>query len=173
MNAQRHSRAAPSAVDENTPTMGSLPSIPLGKGSIEQAVFGARRASVLSQGSGRLSNGLPPANSTMRMTGSKSGRALEEFEIEPCGSGPAESSKLEERPKKKLRNCVNEHFIRSPAPSPTPTRVTRAMVARQVEEATTPTRVTRSASKRLAELANTPRSSYDGAARRSKSLKRL
>lgn len=107
MHAQRRVIAAP-VVDENRPVMSSLPSIPLGKGSIEQAVFGARRASVMSYGSGRLSNGLPPANSTMRMTGSKSGRALEEFDTEPRATGPAESSKLEERPKKKMRSCVNE-----------------------------------------------------------------
>ncbi|KAB5589153.1 hypothetical protein CTheo_7412 [Ceratobasidium theobromae] len=140
----------------------SLPLIPLGKCSIERAVLDtASRLSPISNASDRESftNGLLLANSAFRMTGSKSGRALDgsDYEIGSSNEKKVPEHEIEERPKKKRRGSVAEHLIRSTAPCPTPGRVTRAMAARQAEiEAMTPTRVTRSASKRLAELANAP-----------------
>lgn len=93
--------------------MTSLPSIPLGRSSIEQAVLGAGSAtrSRLGTACGRnsLVHGLPPANSTLRMTGSKSGRALVHLDDEGgANENVAPEAKVEERPKKKRRSSVAE-----------------------------------------------------------------
>ncbi|KAG8695675.1 hypothetical protein FRC09_009004 [Ceratobasidium sp. 395] len=180
-----HRRTQPATVPSqpNERAMSSLPSIPQGNHSIEQAVFGpGTTTSRLSTASGRsrrhrCASELPPANSTSRMTGSKSGRALDHLSEEADDRGsPADFRvKIEERPKKKRRSCASEQPARLLSPSSPSTRVTRSMATRQVEvEASSPTRVTRSTSKRLAELANGPAgSSCDGVGRRSKSLKRL
>ncbi|CAE6440550.1 unnamed protein product [Rhizoctonia solani] len=163
-----------SAQEPKSETMGSLPSIPIGKSSIERAVFGSdcmiTTSRISTSNRDSLVNGLAPANSTLRMTGSKSARAWEELDHEPENVAP--EPKVAERPKKKRRSSVADNLVLSTAPSLSPVRVTRAMAARQAEiEANTPTRVTRSASKRLAELANSP--SGKSNAVQSKSLKRL
>ncbi|QRW22446.1 hypothetical protein RhiXN_10033 [Rhizoctonia solani] len=140
-------------------TMGSLPSIPIGKSSIERAVFGLESmASTTSRISTShrhsLVNGLAPANSTLRMTGSKSARAMEDLDPE---TEDTLEVKIVPRPKKKRRSSATDNLRLSTAASLSPVRVTRAMAARQAEvESNTPMRVTRSASKRLAELANSP-----------------
>ncbi|KAF8684467.1 hypothetical protein RHS04_01419 [Rhizoctonia solani] len=140
-------------------TMGSLPSIPIGKSSIERAVFGLESmASTTSRISTShrhsLVNGLAPANSTLRMTGSKSARAMEDLDPE---TEDTPEVKIVARPKKKRRSSATDNLRLSTAASLSPVRVTRAMAARQAEvESNTPMRVTRSASKRLAELANSP-----------------
>ncbi|CEL59086.1 hypothetical protein RSOLAG1IB_09073 [Rhizoctonia solani AG-1 IB] len=177
MNGHRRtqSAAASTLVREPKPNaMESLPSIPIGKSSIERAVFGLdcmpgdNATSASNRNS--LVNGLAPANSTLRVTGSKSARALEELEPEIENIVP--EAEVMERPKKKRRSSVANNLMLSTAPSLSPVRVTRAMAARQAEiEANTPMRVTRSASKRLAELAHSP--SGKSNAVRSKSLKRL
>ncbi|QRV80643.1 hypothetical protein RhiJN_08658 [Ceratobasidium sp. AG-Ba] len=149
-----------------------LPSIPLGKDSIEQAVFGpainAGRMSATSLGV-RLqtpAEDLPAANSTFRSTGSKSRRDLDYLDGEDVRMGSASQAKVE-RPKKKRRSDVSEV-----EPVLSPLRVTRSMSVRQAQVGS-PNRVTRSTSKRLAETANkSTRRSYEGA-RRSKSLKRV
>ncbi|KAG9110199.1 hypothetical protein FRC07_008227 [Ceratobasidium sp. 392] len=162
INPHRRAQPATAAPQPLGRAISPLPSIPQGNGSIEQAVFGpsvtTSRLSAVSGGSRRYRSvsELPPANSTMRMTGSKSGRALDHLS-EEAGEGLAEVHvKFEERPKKKRRSCATEP-TRLLAPSPPSTRMTRSMATRQVDvAATSPTRVTRSTSKRLAELANGP-----------------
>ncbi|QRW09437.1 hypothetical protein RhiLY_08436 [Ceratobasidium sp. AG-Ba] len=149
-----------------------LPSIPLGKDSIEQAVFGpaitGSRMSATSLGV-RLqtpAEDLPAANSTFRSTGSKSRRDLDYLDGEDVRMGSASQAKVE-RPKKKRRSDVSEVELFL-----SPVRVTRSMSVRQAQVGS-PNRVTRSTSKRLAETANkSTRRSYE-AARRSKSLKRV
>ncbi|KAG8764963.1 hypothetical protein FRC12_007783 [Ceratobasidium sp. 428] len=183
INPHRHTQPVTVPPQPIERAMSSLPSIPQGNHSIEQAVFGpgttTSRLSTASGGSRRhqCASELPPANSTSRMTGSKSGRALDHLSEEADDRGsPADFRvKIEERPKKKRRSCAGEQPTRLLSPSSPSTRVTRSMATRQVEvEASSPTRVTRSTSKRLAELANGPAgSSCDGVGRRSKSLKRL
>ncbi|CAE6460845.1 unnamed protein product [Rhizoctonia solani] len=168
------SAVASASVQEAGPgVIGPLPPIPTGRCSIERAVFGqeveaiANRVSASNRDS--LVNGLPPANSTLRMTGSKSARALDYLDLEDENVAPG--AKIEERPKKKRRS-ITENLMRPAGPSPSPVRVTRAMAARQAEiEANTPTRITRSASKKLAELANSPTGKSNAV--RSKSVKRL
>ncbi|KAG9073963.1 hypothetical protein FRC06_011025 [Ceratobasidium sp. 370] len=175
-----HRRAQSAAMAPVRPALSPLPPILLGKGPIDRMVpdpnVTTSRLGAGSNGSRRHlpASELPPANSTMRITGSKSGRALDHLD-EKIGSPADIHVKVEERPKKKRRSGGNEQTVRPLVPSPPSARVTRAMTVRQFEvDATTPTRVTRSTSKRLAALTNTPtRGSYDGAARRSKSLKRL
>ncbi|KEP46463.1 hypothetical protein V565_197630 [Rhizoctonia solani 123E] len=175
MGSHRRTQSAvlsTSAHETNSGAMGPLPSIPTGKCSIERAVFGPEITAATSVGSSNrnlLINGLPPANSTLRMTGSKSGRAMDHLDLENEHAAPG--AKIEERPKKKRRS-IAENFMRSAEPTPSPVRVTRAMAARQAEiKANTPTRVTRSTSRRLAESANSP--SGKSNAVRSKSVKRL
>ncbi|KAH7339105.1 hypothetical protein B0J17DRAFT_754824 [Rhizoctonia solani] len=176
MNGHRRTQsAAPttSVQGAKSEAMGSLPSIPIGKCSIERAVFGsefvAGTSRISTSNRDSLVNGLAPANSTLRMTGSKSARALHHLDSENENVAP--EGKFEERPKKKRRS-VGDNFMRSTGPSLSPVRVTRAMAARQAEiEANTPTRMTRSTSKRLAELANSPTGKSNVA--RSKSVKRL
>ncbi|KAG8685380.1 hypothetical protein FRC11_010675 [Ceratobasidium sp. 423] len=176
MNGHRRTQSAAASAPAQEPkeTMGSLPSIPIGKSSIERAVFGPEFAATASRLSASnrnsLVNRLPPANSTLRMTGSKSARALDHLDPEIENIAP--EAKVEERPKKKRRSGIADNFMRSAAPTPSSVRVTRAMAARQAEvEANTPTRMTRSASKRLAELANSPTGKSNVV--RSKSVKRL
>ncbi|CAE7158056.1 unnamed protein product [Rhizoctonia solani] len=178
MSGHRRSHSAVSSSSVQKATLGeigSLPSIPIGKRSIERAVFGSEAVDIAStinaptSNRNSLVNGLPPANSTLRMTGSKSARALDNLDLEDENVEPRVN--IEERPKKKRRS-VAENLVRSTTPSPSPVRVTRAMAARQAEiEANTPTRITRSASKRLAELANSPTRKPNVV--RSKSAKRL
>ncbi|KAJ1302935.1 hypothetical protein OPQ81_003232 [Rhizoctonia solani] len=181
LNGHRRTQSAAPSTSVQQPkseVMESLPSIPIGKCSLERAVFGSdcvattRRLSVSNRNS--LVSGLAPANSTLRMTGSKSARELDHLEPENESENLAPGAQVEERPKKKRRSSVAnaQNLMRSAAPSPSPVRVTRAMVARQAAiETNTPARVTRSASKRLAELANSPTGKANVV--RSKSVKRL
>ncbi|CAE6445332.1 unnamed protein product [Rhizoctonia solani] len=176
MSGHRRTQSAvlsTSVQKSNWGVMGPLPSIPTGKCSIERAVFGpeavAAASKVSSTHRNSLVSGLPPANSTLRMTGSKSARALDHLDLENENVAPG--AKIEERPKKKRRS-IAENFMPAAGPTPSPVRVTRAMAVRQAEiEANTPTRITRSASKRLAELANNPTGMSNAV--RSKSVKRL
>ncbi|CAE6480280.1 unnamed protein product [Rhizoctonia solani] len=176
MNGHRRTQSAVPSVSAQETKLGAmepLPSIPVGKRSIERAVFGpeivATSSKISASNRNSLVNGLAPANSTLRMTGSKSARALDHLDLENENVAPG--ARIEDRPKKKRRS-VAENFMLSPAPNPSPVRVTRAMAARQSEiEANTPTRITRSASKRLSELANSPTGKSNAV--RSKGAKRL
>jgi hypothetical protein len=117
MHGHRRTQSTAITSQAAVPALASLPSIPIGKGSIEQAVFGPNittsRISAASSGGHSLANKLAPANSTLRMTGSKSGRALDDLddEMSPCGGPVDVQVKLEERPRKKRRSSTNEVSI--------------------------------------------------------------
>ncbi|KAG8731461.1 hypothetical protein FRC10_001702 [Ceratobasidium sp. 414] len=114
MNVHRRTQSA--AMPTVGPALSPLPPILLGRGPIERVVFDPNvttsRLSAGSTGSRRHlpANELPPANSTMRMTGSKSRRAFDNLGEELGGrAGPTDAHvKLEGRPKKKRRSGANE-----------------------------------------------------------------
>ncbi|KAG8680699.1 hypothetical protein FRC08_016100 [Ceratobasidium sp. 394] len=111
-----HRRAQSAARAPIGPALPPPPPIPFGMKPIKPVIFGPNvttsRLGVGSNGSSRHlpTSELPPANSTMRMTGSKSGRALDHLDEETGGcAGPVDVQiKVAERPKKKRRSCANE-----------------------------------------------------------------